>query len=168
MANSDRPSGFKPYGVLKHVGEYTASAAIYPGDLVIQESGGRVQACSTGSTIFTSAAIGVAISYASGAASKVLVADDPNQEFACQADDTNVDVLTDMGLNYNVIGTDPNTTYKASRMELDASSGATDSTLTMKLIRLLPQEGNAFGDNADVVVKINNHQRNGGTGTTGV
>jgi hypothetical protein len=168
MANSDRPSGFRPYGVLKHVGDYTASAAIYPGDLVIQESGGRVAPAATGSTLFSSAAIGVAISYASGAAAKVQVADDPQQEFACQADSTDIDNLTDMGLNYNVVGTDPNTTYKCSRMELDSSSGATDSNLTLKLIRLMPQEGNALGDNVDVVVKINNHQRSGGTGTTGV
>jgi hypothetical protein len=168
MANTSRKYGFQPYGEIRHVGEYTASAAIYPGDLVIQESGGRVQACSTGSTLFSSAAIGVAVSYASASAAKVLVADDPQQEFSVQADDSTVDALTDMGLNYNVVGNDPDTTYKLSRMELDASSQATDSNLTCKLVRIDPAQGNALGDKAKVIVKINNHQRGSGTGTTGV
>lgn len=167
MANTSRKYGLQPFGELKHVGEYVAQAAVYPGDVVIQNAAGTVAAAATGATLFSSACIGVAVSYAAASA-KVLVADDPQQEFSCQADSTDIDAQTDMGLNYGIVGNDPDTTYKLSRMEFDSSTGATDSNLTLKLIRLDPSQGNALGDKAKVIVKINNHQRGGGTGTTGV
>jgi hypothetical protein len=43
-------------------------------------------------------------------------------------------------------------------MQLDSSTGATDSNLPLRALRLFPQVDNAFGDNCDVEVKINNHQ----------
>lgn len=168
MANVSRKYGLEPFGELKHVGEYVAEAAIYPGDVVIQNSNGTVKACATGATAFSSAAIGVAISYASANAAKVLVADSPEQEFSCQASASDIDAQTDFGLNYGVVGNDPDTTYKLSRMEFGSTTGATDSNLTLKLVRLDPAQNNALGAQAKVIVKINNHQRSGGTGTTGV
>lgn len=163
MANTDRVKGFEPYGNVLRIRPYTAAGAIYPGDLVEQESGGRVAAADA-----SSPCIGVAMNYASAAGEEVLVADHPDQEFVCQADGTEIDELTDMGLNYNFVAGTASTLYRRSGMEIDADSGVTNSNLPLKVLRLLPRVNNALGGFAVCVCKINNHQLSGGTGTTGV
>jgi hypothetical protein len=152
MANLDQPVGAKPYGDVLRIKEYTAGGAVYPGDFVHLEDDGKVDAAAASENL-----IGVAMSYASADGSKVLVADDPNQRFIVQADETEVDAQTDVGLNYNIVAGSPNTTYKISRQEMDSSSGATTSTLPLKLLGIDPRKDNAFGEFVDCIVIINNH-----------
>lgn len=163
MANRDEPKGLSPKGEPKRLNKYIAAGVIYPGDAVSQEAGGRVVAASA-----TSALIGVSASYSSGAGESVMVWDDPNQLFVVQADDSTVDAQTDIGLNYDLLATAGDSTYRVSRMELDASTQATTATLPLKLLAIEERPDNALGAQVDCIVKINNHQLDGGTGTAGV
>jgi hypothetical protein len=164
MPNVDLPIGFVPKGVATRANEYEAAAACYPGDLVALTNAGRVTPASAGAT----AAIGVALTYASGAGQKVLVCDDANQLYVVQADDSTIDAQTDINLNFNIVAGTASTQYRMSRMELDGDTGATDSNLPLKLLAVEPRVGEALGANAKCVVKINNHVLAGGTGTLGV
>lgn len=163
MANRDEPQGFQPKGDPKRMNEYVAAGVIYPGDAVMQEAGGRVIVGAA-----TNALIGVAASYASAAGESVQVWDDPDQLFVVQADEADVDAQTDIGLNYNLLATAGNSTYRVSRQELDSSTGADTATLPLKLLAIEKRPNNAFGAQVDCIVKINNHQLDGGTGTLGV
>lgn len=162
MANANRPQGFRPFGSLKRAAEYQAGGDIYPGDVVKATNAGQVVVVSAASTVYSSVCRGVALSKASSGGA-VLVADHPDQEFVGQMDDGTVDNQTDIGLNYAILGTNPDTAYRCSRMEIDASSQATDSTLPLKLIRIEKSVGNALGSDVDCVVTINNHDLRGGT-----
>lgn len=163
MANADRPNGFRPQGEILRVRPYKASGVIYPGDAVTQEAGGRV-----GAAAATNALIGVAATYASGADVEVLVYDHPDQLFVGQCDGADVDAQTDIGLNYSILATAGNSTYKLSRMEVDSSTQATTAALELKVLGIDRAIDNALGEFCKVVVKINNHQLSGGTGTLGV
>jgi hypothetical protein len=153
MANQDLPQGFKPYGQIKSVNEYVAAGAIYPGDMVKLDNAGKVAQCAA-----SNASIGVALSYASGDGQKVLVADDPDQRFIGQADDGSVDVQSDLNLNYNITVSTASTLYKRSAMEVDGSTGATDSTLPIRVLQVEKSINNALGSNVDVIFVINDHQ----------
>lgn len=156
MANSDRPRGARPKGRVLRETEYTAGATVYPGDLVHLEADGLVDPAAA-----SEACVGVAATYASASGEKVLVYDDPDQQFIIQADTGTTPAQTAVGLNYDVVATGGNTTYRQSRMELDSSSGATTSTLPLRLIGFSQEEGNEIGEHADCVVVINNHQLKG-------
>ena len=162
MANPDRPNGFRPQGRVLRSRDYVAQAAVYPGDVVKMNAAGTVEQASA-----ADAAIGVALTYAA-ASGTVKVADHPDQCFVGQADGADVDAQTDILLNYQVLATSADTTYKVSRMEVDSSTGATNSNYPLKLIDVETRADNALGAQVDVIVKINNHQLAGGTGTTGV
>lgn len=153
MANKDQIVGLKPVGKIISLQEYVAGAVVYPGDLVKIANDGQVAPCAAGDS-----AIGVAMSYASGAGVKMLVADSPDQRFIVQADDATIAAQTNLGLNYNITVGTASTLYKRSAMQLDSSTGATDSVLPLRALRLFPQIDNAFGSKVDVEVKINNHQ----------
>jgi hypothetical protein len=162
MANADRPRGFAPYGKVKSANIYEAGAAVYPGDLVALASDGQIDPVAAGSTI-----LGCALSYAAAAGDKVLVSDDPEQRYVVQADETEVDAQTDIGNNCDHLATAGNSTYKASRMELDSSTiGTSAAGLTILDIEQRPD--NAFGGFVDVIVRINEHQIAGKDAFAGV
>ncbi len=163
MANIDQVKGFEPAGPCLRSRPYVAAAACYPGDLLKQESGGRVTPAAA-----SDACIGVALTYASAAGETVKVADHPDQEYFGQSDSADIDAQTDFGLNYNFTVASPNTTYKRSGMEVDGDTGATNSNYPLKVLRLDARVNNALGANAKVIFKINNHQLGQGTGTLGV
>lgn len=163
MANYDAPSGFKPVGRVKSKTKYQAGGAVYPGDAVKFDSDGEVVAASA-----SDALCGVAATYASGQGEAVHVFDDPNQLFVCQSDGSDIDAQTDINLNYNIVATAGNSTYKVSRMELDANTGDTTATLPLKLLYIDNRPDNALGEFVDCIVKINNHQLGSHTGTAGV
>lgn len=153
MANADKPVGAVPYG-RSQMNRYVAGGTVYPGDFVKKDNSGRIVAASA-----SNALIGVAASYASGAGVEIRVYDDPEQKFIVQSDDaTDPDAQTDIGLNYNIVATAGDSSYKASRMEVDGSTGATDSTLPLRLLDIVQAPDNAFGAQAKCIVKINNHQ----------
>ncbi len=163
MANRDQTTGAKPVGPCLRVEQYIAAAAIYPGDFVKQEAAGKVTVAAA-----SDALVGVALSYASADGENVLVANHPDQLFEVQADDSTVDNQTDIGLNYDIVATAGNSSYKRSNHELDASTQATTATLPLRLIRISRRADNALGEFAKCVVKINNHQLGSHTGTAGV
>lgn len=162
MANADTPNGLMPVGPVLRIQEYEAGSAIYPGDPVALASDGQIDR-SAGPAL-----IGVSLSYAAAAGDKVLVADDPNQLFEVQADGSDIDAQTDMFQNYDIALGSADTTYRKSTAELDSDTASATATVALKLIRLLPRINNALGANARCVVKLNNHQLAGGTGTAGV
>jgi hypothetical protein len=169
MPNANLPNGFKPFGRLYAMHRYTAAGTIYPGDAVKLEAGAanttqfkaRVEAGSD-----TGALIGVAMNYAT-AGQTVLVADDPNQLFVGQADDSTINENADLGDNCNILATAGDSTFKTSRMQLDASDIANTATLQVKLLGIVKRHDgkNNFGANVECIFKINNHQLAGGTGT---
>lgn len=165
MANTDRVKGFEPWGPCLQANEYEADTTIYKGDLLKLKSDGQVEPCAAG----TVAAVGVALNYAT-AGNKVLVADNPNQQFVCQSDDaTEPAAQTAMNLNYNIVVGTASTRYRRSAMEVDGSTGATDSNLPIKMLRLAPAIDNEFGANARVICVINNHIfKSSDVGTLGV
>lgn len=163
MANADLPQGFKPRGELKTATEYEAGSAIGIGDAVVMADDGQVDSVSGA---YTGAVLGVALGSASAAGEKIMVADDPSQEYVIQADGADVDAQTDINLNYGITGTAASS--GESRMELDSDTGATTATLPLKLLRIDARPDNALGAQVDCVVKINNHQLAGGTGTAGL
>lgn len=163
MANLDQKVGLSPSGEVKRVREYVAASAIYPGDALKLDSGGKVAVAAAGD-----AQCGVAASYASAADAKVLVYDHPEQEFKVQASGAEIDAQTDINLNYDLLANSPDSVYKKSKHELDSSTGATTATLPFKLLRIDPRADNALGSKVDCIVIINNHAYKGGTGTVGV
>lgn len=163
MANLDQPQGFRPKGMQARANNYVAAGVIYPGDCVMQEAGGRVIVAAA-----TNALCGVALGYASAAGDDILISDDPNQLYVCQADEADIDAQTDIGLNYDLLATAGNSTYRVSRQELDSSTGNTTATLPLKLMGIEKRPDNALGGFVDCIIKINNHQLDGGTGTAGV
>jgi hypothetical protein len=164
MANSSQPLGAKPFGMpVRSPNLWVSGGVVYPGDFVSTDSTGRVVAASA-----TSAILGVAANYSSAAGASLLVYDDPDQRFVIQADDSTVDAQTDIGLNYDILATAGDSTYKVSRMQMDASTQATTATLPLKLLAIEPSVGNALGSYVKCIVKINNHQLGQSTGTAGV
>lgn len=171
MANADLPRGFKPFGRINHVGIYVAGGTIYPGDAVEFETGAanttqfraRVVAADSGPLC------GVAANYAT-VGQIVRVYDDPNQLFLGQVDGSEPAANSDLGLNYALVATAGDSTYKCSRMEVSSTGEATTATIELKVLGLNKrQDGkNAFGANAEVIFKINNHQLGSHTGTAGV
>ena len=152
MANADKPQGFRPYGDVKRASPYTTNAICYPGDALTMSNAGTVGPWSSGLKV-----IGVAANYAASAA-EVMVWDDPDQKFVVQADDGTTLAQTNVGLNYDIVSTAGDSTYRQSRMELDASTGATDSTLPLRLLGVQNPPGEAIGEFAKCVVEVNVHQ----------
>lgn len=153
MANKNQALGFEPYGKIESLREYVAGAVIYPGDLVTMAATGLIARCAAGGK-----AIGVAMDYASASGQKVKVCDSPTQQFKVQASSSDIDVQTDIGLNYDIVVGSPDTTYKRSGMQLDSSTGDVTATIVLRLLALDKTIDNAFGDKVDCIVKINVHQ----------
>lgn len=163
MANKDQPTGARPVGTPLRVTAGVAASAIYPGDFVKLDSAGKISVAAA-----SDALCGVAASLASADGDQVLIFDHPQQQFTVQADEADVDAQTDINLNFDIVATAGDSTYKVSRHELDSSTGAVTATLPLKLLRIEPKVDNALGAQVDCVVCINNHQLAGGTGTAGV
>lgn len=159
MANANRAKGLQPYEDIKRLSPYVAAGTVYPGDLVRMDNTGRIVAASAD----TAANIGVSAQYAT-VGQEVKVWDDPEQKFVAQADSGgSVSIAqTNCGLNYQIVATTGSTQFRQSRQELDASSGASDSNLPLRMLAIEPAVDNAAGVNAKVVVVINNHQRKAG------
>jgi len=162
MANNDQPSGFQPYGETKKSSEYTAGARCFPGDCVTLQSDGKVDPSTAGQDIF-----GVALTYADADGNKVRVSTDPDQLYIGQADEADIDLQTDIGNNCDVLATAGNTTYKASRMEIDSSTIAA-ATAQVTVLGIEPKDDNAFGAQVKVICRINEHQIIGENDSAGV
>jgi hypothetical protein len=181
MANVDKAFGLRPIGNLSATGaqkQYgyeiadNQAGAIYQGDLVTVFDGYIVKFAPATHT----AAVGVfngcnytdpttgkptwsnyypgSVNITSGViAADVL--DDPSQLFLIQADEDIVQA--DIGKNADITGTGGSTVNGISSMELDSSTVANTAALNVKIVGLSASPDNAFGTNAVVVVKINEH-----------
>ena len=181
MANVDKAFGLRPLGNLSATGaqkQYgyqiadNQSGAIYQGDLVTLYDGYVVKFAPGTHT----AALGVfngcnyvdpttgkptwknfypgSVNITSGVI-QADVLDDPSQLFIIQADEDIVQA--DIGKNADVVGTGGSSTTGQSTMELDSSTIANTAALNLKIVGLYDAPGNALGDYAVVVVKINEH-----------
>jgi hypothetical protein len=188
MANVDKAFGLKPLGNLSATGaqkQYgyeiadSQSGAIFQGDLVTIVNGyvvkfvpathaaalGVFNGCNyvdptTGKPIFSNYYPGT-VNITQGIISADVL-DDPSQLFIIQADEDIVQA--DIGKNADIVGTGGSTTTGVSTMELDSSTIADTAALNLKIVGLYSIPGNALGDFAVVVVKINEHLY----GSTGV
>jgi hypothetical protein len=181
MANVDKAFGLRPIGNLSATGaqkQYgyeiadNQSGTIFQGDLVTVFDGyvvkfapathtaavGVFNGCNytdptTGKPTFKNYYPG-SVNITSGViAADVL--DDPAQLFLIQADEDVVQA--DIGKNADIVGTGGSTIYGVSSMELDSSTVANTAALNVKIVGLFNSPDNAFGTNAVVVVKINEH-----------
>jgi hypothetical protein len=101
---------------------------------------------------------------------KGFIWDNPMQTFIVQQDSvvSNL-VAADLNLNANLIFGTGNTTTGVSGVEIDSSSADTTATLQVRLIDFYNvPSNNTTANNSVFVVKINNSQMMGGTGTAGV
>ncbi len=153
MANKDTPKGFRPLGEPTQIVVMEAGSACYPGDMVRLASDGQVDPATAGATI-----LGLCLDYASAAGTKVRVSVDPDQLYVGQADETELDAQTDIGNLCDILATSGNTTYKVSRQEVDSSTVGTGSGGQLVIMGLSSRIDNAFGAQAEVIVKINEHQ----------
>jgi hypothetical protein len=181
MANVDKAFGLRPIGNLSATGaqkQYgyeivdNQSGAIYQGDLVTIVNGyvvkflpgthaaalGVFNGCNyidptTGKPTWKNFYPG-SVNITQG---KIIadVIDDPNQLFIIQVDESVAQ--TQVGMNADVVGTGGSTTTGVSTMELDSSTIAKTAALNLKIVGLWDVPGNAYGTNAVVVVKINEH-----------
>jgi hypothetical protein len=96
-----------------------------------------------------------------------MVADDPMLVFEVQEIGTGTPLtVADVGLNTNfVVGT--NNGYVSGWL-LDNATEDVTATLQAKILGLVQRPDNAVGAYAKWLVKINNHELAGGTGTAGV
>ena len=152
MANSDRPNGFKPIGEYYRARKYIAGQKIVKGELVRLSSDGKCDQVAAGESI-----LGCAVSTAESDGDELMVIDDPNQYYVAQADESDIAAQTDIGNTCEVLATAFDTTFDAARMEIDSSTkGTTAQQLLIMDIQERPD--NEFGAQADVIVKINEHQ----------
>jgi len=184
MANVNKPFGLRPLGNLSATGaqkQYgyqiadNQSGAIYQGDLVVVYDGyiikydASTHAAPTG--VFngcqyddpTRANKPTWKNYYPGSinitqgiiACEVL--DDPSQLFVVQADGSVAQA--NIGKNADpTAGTTGSTTSGVSAGSLDSASIAKTAALTFKIVGLYDVPGNALGNYAQVVVKLNQHQ----------
>jgi hypothetical protein len=181
MANVDKAFGMRPLGNLSASGSQkqygyeiadNQAGAIYQGDLVTIYDGYVVQFDPSAH----SAAVGVFNgcnyidpttgkptwkNYYPGSVNitqgKIVadVIDDPNQLFIIQNDGTSA--AANYGKNADVVMGTGSTTTGVSGMELDTSTIAKTAALNVKIVGLWDVPNNAVGENAVVVVKINEH-----------
>ena len=98
----------------------------------------------------------------------VWVADDPNWLFEIQANGSVTQTLVTKNANINT-ATPGSTTTGFSGMQLDTATLATTATLQLKVMELSQRVDNDItSTNVKVLIKINNHQLDTGTGTLGV
>lgn len=180
MANIDKPFGLKALGNLSATGaqkqygyiiETDQAGAIFQGDLVTVFDGFLVKFDPATHT----AAVGVFNgcffndpttqkptfkNFYPGSVDVTIgqiqadVIDDPSQLFTIQA--ASSVTQAHVGFNADVVAGTGNTTTGISGMEL-AGTPAKTAALNLKIVGLYNVPGNAFGTNAVVVVKINEH-----------
>lgn len=198
MANVNRANGLRPIGYLLGteyngaVTEYfipsTDATAVFVGDPVkLDTTGDTVAAGGLGKgvrSVVRAAAsdptVGVVVGFktdptnlntpqfrAANTGRYVLVVDDPNVLFEIQT--TGTPTAADVGLNASYSVAAGSAATGNSGYQLDATTLAVTATLPLKVIGFSQRQDNEVGNaNAKLIVKINNHQLTGGTGTAGV
>lgn len=174
MANTDRPQGLVAVrqsdgGSICPVNKYNIDAsngaAIFIGDKVKLEADGNIAVAAGGDT-----AIGVLASIEGdydnlsrrhalvSTAYTAMVWDSPDTIFSIQEIDGGTPFTSaEVGSLCDTTTTTGSTTSGISRQELDSATEGTANG-SLRLLRLLEIENNAYGDNATWEVTINEHQ----------
>jgi hypothetical protein len=155
MANTANPRGFELIGPPLSLNYYVKStaAAIYPGESVHMANDGKVAKQTAGNV----EAVGVAQQYASAAATTILVADSPLQEYYIQDDGVSGTLAqTSVGLNADIVATAANTTFLKARFSLDTNTAAT-STFQLRILGLHPDD--EVGKYVRCRVRFNEHHQ---------
>jgi len=155
MASIDQPQGFRPYGSVKESFKFTAGSRVFPGDCVILAADGKIDPAAATNDI-----LGVALGYADVDGDPCLVSVDPEQVYIAQDAASDLDAQADVGQTADILATAGNTTYNASRMELDGTSiGASQDFVLLGIYEASGQQAFVAADsNHDVLCKINSHQ----------
>lgn len=151
MANTARPSGFRPHGKVLRSNKYQAGSTCFPGDLVAMASDGQCDPVAAGSTI-----LGAALNYAT-VGQDLIVSDDPNQRYVVSVSAAAFDAQTDVGNNADHVATTGSTVYKCSAQDLDSTTIAA-SAAGLTILDFEHRIDNALGSRVDAIVKINEHQ----------
>ena len=176
MANTDRPRGAYPtrnigggdsFATNEYSVDASNSTAIFPGDFVVLETDGNVAPAAAGTGVeLLGVCAGVVGRYddlstrylPASTAGTISVYDNPYTLFSVQEDDSGTALTAAArGSNVAIIAGAGSTSTSTSRHELNQDS-TTASTEQLRLMRLLPVEDNAYGDNADWEVMINEHE----------
>jgi len=194
MANIDSPFGLIP---VAHVGmtpnnggqtQYSLadnqSTAIFTGDPVTYKNDGTVEVADNtkalcgvfGGCFYTDPTTSKPTwspyfpATLSPGDAKGFIWDNPMQTFIVQQDSDSVNLLAaNLNENVNFVFGAGNTTTGISGVEIDSSSKATTATHQARLISFYDTpSNNTTANNSIFVIKINNHQLMGGTGTDGV
>jgi hypothetical protein len=98
------------------------------------------------------------------------VIDDPKAIYEIQCDDDSATLAAaDIGLNADLIVGTGDSITGMSAMELDTSTKNTTATLQLRILAIVSRQDNTVAvANQKVLVKINNHELESGTGTAGV
>lgn len=121
MANTANPRGFSPVQPILRMREYVKGTAtkLFPGDAVkLRPDGKAYVAVTAGATL-----AGVAASYATAAATSVLLYDDPQQQYYIQDDGVGGTLAqADIGGGMNIVVTAGNATFLKSAQAADTST----------------------------------------------
>jgi len=142
MANTDNPNGFRAYGTIFSVGEYTTAAAISRGDAVYLDSDGKIEL----GLLDSLELCGVAMSSADSG-DEVLVYDSPMQQFTGQCSGTYA-----VNLNRTLVDMEGATGI----MEINENLSTYGP---MQILHI--RKGEEVGANAVVVFSIAKHQLKG-------
>jgi enhancing lycopene biosynthesis protein 2 len=161
MANSDKPNGFIP---VRHLtgGEIrterrvlTASATVYPGDVLKVVAAGSVEAAATDAGIICG---GVAAEYKVAAASGTTWVDvyvDPEIVYQVQADSGTALTVAAVNATANHVATTGSTTTKRSLQELDSSDVGTGANF--KILGKVETPDNTWAEHVNLEVIFNEH-----------
>lgn len=172
MANVDGPKGFWPAyhqsggEIRPRAYRMTASTTIYKGDVLEIIGGGTVDPASAGDGDLV---IGVAAEYkvsaASSTSTEVMVYDDPNIIFKCQAANSSSATVaaTAVGATCDHIAGAGSATTKLSGHELNvATLNASSAAQQFIIIDRVPTPDNSWGANTKLYVKMNQSHGRGG------
>ena len=153
MANTNEPRGAYPATAKTKINYYVMGAtAIYPGDFVVFNSGGKVTVAAAGGTQL----LGVSAAYRAANGADVPVYDDPDQLYWIQDDGVSATLAqTSVGNNFDIVATAANTTMLKSKHMLDTSDTSAAATANLRLLQLHPSD--EVGKYVRCLVAINEH-----------
>lgn len=153
MANPVNPRGFEPVNPILRMHYYTkgTATAIYPGDACGLRPDGKVYVAVTGATTVA----GVAAAYVTATGTKVLLYDDPDQQYYIRDDGVGGTLAAaDIGTGFNIVVTAGNATFLKSSQALDTSTkNAATAATPLKLLGFHPDD--EVGKNVRCRIKFN-------------
>lgn len=178
VGNVDMPMGFRPLGPERlwdvraipinssaTIGLWSAVALNSSGELIAATAGAGnrifgvlvgVMNTATGQRGYAGNNYVPGMTTASAGYTGFVVVAKPGQQFRAQADDDlNTLSSASVGERIDMLSNGINTTTGISTGELDASSAGTGATKQFIIVGRVPEAGNLWGDNVDLIVEVN-------------